>query len=72
MKKQKFLFYIFFTTVRYEFAFLMNKIYKTPVVPLFIASKKGDKFESCNYGIEFPDMPHNRSEHGQSLVDQIK
>jgi hypothetical protein len=52
---------------------MKNKLDGTPVVPVFIAEKgDADKFVGVDFGMAFPNEPHNRSEQGQKLIEKLK
>jgi hypothetical protein len=57
---------------RYECALLKNKLDGTPVIPIFLASKEGDKFKPFNRHFEFLAVAHARSKSGQSMIDGLR
>jgi hypothetical protein len=51
---------------------LKNKLDGTSVVPIFLASKEGDKFKPFNRHFEFLAIAHARSKSGQSMIDGLR
>jgi hypothetical protein len=64
--------HLFCQIERYESELLKNKLDGTPVVPIFLASKEGDKFKPFNRRFEFLAVAHTRSKSGQSMIDGLR
>lgn len=65
------------TKLRYECALIRNWLDGTPVFPIFAADITGHdasgsmRFQRVDYGITFPELPHQRGKNAQRILDDL-
>eukprot|EP00026_Physarum_polycephalum_P001439 Phypoly_transcript_01440.p1 GENE.Phypoly_transcript_01440~~Phypoly_transcript_01440.p1 ORF type:complete len:1130 (-),score=207.03 Phypoly_transcript_01440:9-3374(-) len=58
--------------IEYESALLLNKLYRVPVFPVFLAEMGiQSQLVPFSFNLKFPDVPHKRNESSQRFIDNI-
>ncbi len=62
--------------IMYEFALLLNRKKKIPVIPLFIAemigNNKVEEFDFAKADATLPDVPHAPTDDANKIVSELR